>query len=156
MSNHRHGWSKTALYGVWSSMWSRCRNPNDAAYENYGGRGINVCDEWSDFVVFLKDMGEPPYGFTLDRKDNNRGYSPENCRWADRKTQNMNRRGRRILRVNGKSAPLSEWASVTGISIGTLWQRLRKGWTPEQTVHTPLISQRKGIPRGEKLRDYAA
>ena len=78
-------------------MKQRCQNLNHAQAEDYNGRGIGVCKEWADFASFLKDMGEKPPGRTLDRIDNDSGYSPDNCRWATRKEQNDNRRNNRLI-----------------------------------------------------------
>lgn len=90
-----HGRSQSNLYRVWSAMLGRCRNPLNAAYKNYGGRGIKVCSRWeSSFENFLSDMGECPKGLTLDREDNDGNYSPNNCRWATRKMQRQNQRPR--------------------------------------------------------------
>lgn len=87
-----HGKSDTATYRVYRGMISRCKNPNVKAYPSYGGRGITVCEEWSDYNTFLADMGERPEGKSLDRKDCNLGYCKENCRWASLTEQAQNRR----------------------------------------------------------------
>jgi hypothetical protein len=88
----KHGMSGTPEYSSWKAMMARCYNPCHVAYENYGGRGISVCDEWHSVEAFFADMGERPPGCSLDRIDPNEIYRPGNCRWSDTKQQNQNRR----------------------------------------------------------------
>jgi len=86
MANKTH-----PLYRVWTGMRARCNQPNNSSYPNYGAKGITVCDRWDDFNAFVEDMGERPLNCTLDRIDSTKGYTPSNCRWSDRHTQNCNR-----------------------------------------------------------------
>lgn len=83
---------RTRTYRSWEAMLGRCRNPNNAAFHNYGGRGITVCDEWTNFAAFLQDMGTCPRGLVLDRIDNNGAYCKENCRWTSRAISGQNTR----------------------------------------------------------------
>lgn len=110
-SHFVHGMSCTPIWYSWSGMFGRCDNPRHPRYSSYGGRGITICDRWRGnrgFVHFLADMGERPEGLTLDRVDNDRGYSPGNCRWATPKQQANNRRKARkgVKRVEGVRARL--------------------------------------------------
>ena len=88
----RYGVAKSPTYKCWDNMIQRCTNVNNPAYKNYGGRGIEVCEDWRDFSNFYRDMGDVPSGLSLDRADNNLGYSADNCKWSDRREQNSNRR----------------------------------------------------------------
>lgn len=140
--------SKT--YKPWQEMWARCTRVNHPSYENYGGRGISVCKEWRDFSNFLSDMGERPAGTSLDRVNGELGYSPENCRWSDRLTQNRNRRGNIFITINGETKCVSEWAAVYGIKYMTLYNRIARGMPPEEAVAVP-VDKRKSRSSPEDM-----
>lgn len=138
----KHG--KSTEYEIWAGMLKRCTNPRSRYYADYGGRGITVCERWlKDFAAFLADMGRrPSAAHSLDRKDNDVGYSPENCRWATRKEQNRNRRNNLILTVNGESLPAAAWEERMGLPKGNVSHRITAGWTPSEAVLTPVKGQR--------------
>ena len=107
-SNTKHGYNRTPTYVAWSNMWARCTNPKRRDYKNYGGRGIVVCQRWERFEHFLADMGEKPGSLSLDRINNDEGYSPNNCRWATASEQRKNQRPMHIVRAASaieKAAP---------------------------------------------------
>ena len=91
-----HGMSRSNEYRVWDSMIRRCHSPNHAAFKEYGARGIEVCDKWRAFEGFFEDMGNQPAGMTLERKDNELGYSKDNCKWATVAEQARNRRSTKL------------------------------------------------------------
>jgi hypothetical protein len=103
-----HGMTGTTEHRIWKGLRSRCLNPNDKSYANYGGRGITVCERWNSFEAFFADMGPRPNGLTLDRVDNDGPYSPDNCRWATRHEQRVNRRPVRLSPTCGKGHLFSE------------------------------------------------
>ena len=151
-----HGGRHTPAYGIWCGIRSRCNNPKSKAYPNYGGRGITVSQDWSKFSQFIADMGEPGPGMTLERIDNDKGYSKGNCVWADRTTQGRNKRNNVLLTIDGETHPLSVWAERSGIPYQTAHARLRLGWPPEAAIKTPLIKNRKGVSRGTKFHAFGA
>ena len=133
--NKKHGMSKHPAFGVWHCMKQRCETPTHPAWKNYGGRGITVCPEWSaSFDAFWRDMG-PTYrqGLTLDRIDNDKGYSKANCRWATHKTQAANTRN--VVLVEG--IPAGDWADQHGVKRTTLYYRLAHGCPLEHLADAP-------------------
>lgn len=141
--NWIHEGSCTRIYNIWQSMKQRCQNKNAQAYKNYGGRGITVCPEWlgeSGFENFRDWSFSNGYAdnLTIDRINNDGNYEPSNCRWVDMKTQSNNRRGNRMIEYNGEIHTLSEWSEITGIKIGALNSRLKRGWSCKECIETPL------------------
>lgn len=146
---HGHGrrGKVTPELRAWKGMRSRCHNRNSQDYRHYGGRGIVVCDRWRDsFENFLADMGPRPGPMhTVDRKDNDGPYSPENCRWATKLEQMGNTRRNRNFTFGGKTQCLRRWAAELGVGYDTLYQRVcRAGWSVERAFTTPAVRQSKG------------
>lgn len=140
-----HGLSYSRLYRVWSGMIARCTIPSCTGYNNYGGRGITICDEWkSDFLSFYKWAISHGYqkGLTIDRKDVNGDYCPENCRWATKKQQANNKRGTTYIVYNGLSMTISEASEQYGIPRDVLSRRIRDGWSDENAIELPLHKHR--------------
>jgi hypothetical protein len=134
----KHGGSGTPEHETWRGMRSRCRDSGSAVYRNYGARGISVCPEWEDFVVFLKDMGQRPYGYDLDRIDNSRGYSKDNCRWVSRQRNLNNKRTNVLVEYAGKSQTIADWAAELGINYRTLNNRINRGWPVARALTEPV------------------
>lgn len=135
---HGHNYS-SPTYRSWKVMKNRCTREADNAWENYGGRGIKVCDKWLAFAGFLEDMGERPENTTLDRIDNNGNYEPGNCRWATVKEQSRNRRDNHIVEYNGMKMPLVDACSLSGLPYGTVICRInRYGWNENRALTQPV------------------
>lgn len=131
--------TKRRIHTAWKNMHARCENPQRSGYEEYGGRGITVCEEWHKFFPFYCWSLSNGYAdnLTIDRIDNDKGYSPDNCRWVSQKVNSRNRRNNRVITFNGESLCVSEWAERLGITFQALDDRLRsKGWTLEQALTT--------------------
>jgi hypothetical protein len=118
--------ARTKTYKVWTGMKYRCDNPNEPAWKDYGGRGIAVCERWYDFANFLADMGEKPEGWSIERTDNDGGYSPGNCVWADQRTQVRNRRNTLYITVRGERMPMIAACEQYGIKPHTVLVRRRR------------------------------
>ncbi|WCS27247.1 hypothetical protein LOK46_10640 [Methylobacterium sp. NMS14P] len=143
--NQTHGHASfgatTAEYEAWRKARQRCENPKNPRYASYGGRGIQVCERWRDFAAFFADMGSRPTpAHQLDRKDNDKGYEPGNCRWATPAEQMVNRRNTRFVEVDGKQVPLATLAKEAGLPINTLRFRILKGWDLTRALTAPLAN----------------
>jgi len=137
ISHEIHGMKNSREYRSWQQMKERCHNPNSFSYRYYGGRGITVCDKWrKSFSSFFSDVGRCPEGRSIDRIDNDKGYSPENCRWATRKEQSNNKSCCRRFLYNGKEYTSLELAKIAGINRGTMYSRLVVlGWSVSRSLN---------------------
>lgn len=129
------------LYKVWINMKSRCFNANVPKFKNHGGRGIDLCAEWLDYLPFHNWAVRNGYrsGLTIERIDNDGHYCPENCRWATYAEQNINKRVNRILTFNGESLTVSQWAKRLKMKYTTLKCRINDyGWSTERALSVPV------------------
>lgn len=128
-----HLQSNTPEYQSYHAMKKRCLNPNSNDYHRYGGRGITVCDRWLEsFENFIADMGKKPDSdYSIGRIDNDKGYSPENCRWETAKEQMNNKSTNHVITFNGKTQTLTEWADELKMPFNMLRRRLKLGWSIE-------------------------
>lgn len=138
----RHGEASSATvtseYRIWRGMMARCLNVKNTAWVDYGGRGITVCNRWLTYENFLADMGRKPSPeHSLDRRNNDLGYSPDNCRWSTKKVQARNRRSSTAIEFKGEVKTIAEWAEVTGMTVSTITQRIRAKWPIELTLTAP-------------------
>lgn len=135
---YSHGGYGTRLYNIWCGMKRRCFTKSNKDYPRYGGRGITVCDEWCNSFEAFRDWAmSNGYSdtLTIDRIENDGPYAPWNCRWVANNTQANNRRCTIEVTVGSETLPLAEWARKTGVSLGTLYGRYRKGWSPEEIIN---------------------
>lgn len=139
-ARRRHGMRNRPEYCAWSSMLQRCRNRASHEFFRYGGRGIAVCQRWQDsFEAFYADMGPRPSDrHSIERKENDGDYNPGNCIWAVPTEQARNRRSNRLLTFNGETMCLAEWAERYQLRRDTLRERIRRGWSIERALTTPV------------------
>lgn len=140
----KHGMTRAPEYKPWKSILQRCLNPRDAAFKDYGGRGITVCESWQhSFESFYADMGpRPTPEHSIDRIDNNLGYGPSNCRWSTQTEQCNNKRNNRIVEYLGEQMTLTEASIRAGLRPGTVIMRVHTGWTVERALTTPIRKHR--------------
>lgn len=145
-SNSTHGLSHTRLYVIWNGMVRRCHNPKAQRYDQYGGRGIFVCDEWrNDFMSFREWALANGYreDLSIDRIENDKGYSPDNCRWATDLDQANNMTSNTMITFNGKTQNMKQWSKELGISYMALVCRFDRGWSVEKAFTTPVRKMAK-------------
>lgn len=148
-----HGMWNSPIYTVWRGMMARCYKAADKRYKRYGGRGITVCERWHDVSCFVGDMfAGYQKGLQIDRIDNDKGYSPDNCRWADRGTQARNKSNIIQYSHDGKTMCLAEWSRHLNIHFQCLYDRLQRGWSVEKTLTTPSIPISESMPKALTTR----
>lgn len=141
----KHGNSKEKLYRRWKSIRSRCNDPKNISWKNYGGRGIKVCDEWNKDYTAFKDWAIL-HGYrqdlTIDRINNDGDYCPENCRFVKRDVQARNRRNNRFLTISGVTKVAKDWAKESCVGYDAILHRIKDGLEPEKIIFEPSLLER--------------
>jgi len=146
----KHKMSGTRFYQIWCAMKQRCFYPKHNRFKNYGGRGITICEEWLDFQNFYRDMYKSYQNHcekhserdtTIDRKNPNGNYTPQNCHWNTLWNQNLNRANNHLLTYKGVSKPMTQWAREKGFKRGLLENRIKRGWSVKKMLETPTIKK---------------
>ena len=132
----KHGLSKNTMYMRYRQMIKRCYDEASKEYKNYGNRGIKVCERWLESIEnYIDDMGNPPFkDASIDRVNNNLGYSKENCKWATKKEQSENRRTTTMVNINGENLCLSDWSKKLGLNKKAVADRIKAGWDIKMAV----------------------
>lgn len=136
-----HGFSNTRLYTTWCGIKARCKNPKEKAYKYYGAKGIKICPEWEyNFLEFKNWAEHSGYkeNLTIERKDVNKDYCPENCTWIAKEEQQTNKSNTLYYEFLGFNMRLKEWAKLFGIDYQTLYRRIYSGWDFEKALYTPV------------------
>lgn len=144
-SNTKHGGTNTHLYNVWCDMKARC---SDVSNSNYGGKGISICPEWlHDFKAFAKWSYKHGYArnLSIDRINNSKGYSPDNCRWTTYKVQANNTSRNHYVTIDGETHTIAEWCDIKGLNYKTVGSRIyKRKWDVVKAITTPIV------PKGRK------
>lgn len=133
--NTTHGMANTRLYGIYKGMMNRCYNENDIHFPAYGARGIAICQEWlNDRPKFFEWAFQNGYeeNLTIERKDNNKGYCPENCCWIPKEFQPKNKRQNIMITYQGKTLCAEDWSKLTGINAQSIRWRYKHGWSVDR------------------------
>lgn len=141
--NVKHGMVGHPLYKIWEGMMARCNSESNKDFPLYGGRGIEVCGSWHDPRNFVADMSPRPPGTSLDRIDNTKGYSPDNCRWASPLEQACNKRNNKLFTINKETLHQREWCRRYNIPVSTFVNRLNKGLDPLTALTLPSRRPRR-------------
>jgi hypothetical protein len=144
-ASKKHGLSSHRCYNVWRSMINRCEDHNNIMWHRYGKRGISVCKEWHVFENFIKDMGIPEPKVDIDRIDNQKGYSKDNCRWVSRKVNARNTSKTIMIEWNGKNVPMIELGETYGINYKCLYKRIKSGWNVREALLTKSGEKRSKV-----------
>lgn len=156
-ANITHGFasrsSRLREYRIWESMRGRCNCITNVAFDSYGGRGIKVCKRWDNFAKFYADMGPCPIGRSLDRIDNNKGYSPKNCRWATKTEQNNNTRRNHRITYLGRTLTLAQWSRRKSLNVRTIMSRVKAGKTTEKIL-SRTTRDHKPYSKRNSTRDH--
>lgn len=138
--NHKHGMSNTRLYRIWNHMKERCEKRYSNVYKHYGQRGIALCDEWHDFEVFKEWALNNGYSddLTIERKDNDKGYCPDNCKWATMTEQANNKRNNIKITVNNETMTINQWAKALGVEKSAIRFRLKNGLSDYDAITKPF------------------
>ena len=140
------------MKAIWQGMRQRCLNPRNHKYPIYGGRGITICDRWEKFRNFLQDMSpRPSLRYSLDRIDNSKGYSPENCRWATARQQGLNTRQNVRLTFNGETLTIIEWSRKLNLATSVINYRLKRNWPVEKVLMPEKNSEQTRFQAGKYL-----
>lgn len=140
-----HGQSSRRIWRIYNAMLNRCYNERNSSFGDYGARGITVCNEWrNNLFAFIEWAYANGYTdeLTIDRIENDKGYSPDNCRWVTRAVQNCNTRQNILITIGDETKTKTEWARAVGVSIDTINRRLAQGWLPSEAVTTPVARKR--------------
>lgn len=141
---YKHGLSDTKEYHIWIGIKQRCYNKNNERFNRYGERGIEMCKRWQkSFLYFLHDMGKmPPDCSSIERKNNNKGYCPSNCKWATPHEQSNNRSSNVLVTINNVTKNLTQWGKIYNISMNTISARIKNGWNSYDAITKQKFSKK--------------